>query len=164
MFFQSLPRKRVSPQKLHRVGVLLPRLSPDEFERVESHASPWTRRSTAPTDHVMIRRIFDEDAIGLGSVGGCIPQRMAAEIYQVALDAADLSTGCRLAVLDRPSSWVPSSRGRNMSRAVILGMAVCLIVDSRTRPLLLPILSYSILPRYHTMASSQPGAMTMQSP
>ena len=157
----------MSPQKLHRVGVLLPRLSPDEFERVESHASPWTRRSTAPTDHVMIRRIFDEDAIGLGSVGGCIPQRMAAEIYQVALDAAGLSTGCRLAVLDRPSSWVPSCRGRNMSRAIILGMAVCLILqllqsrqnpvddgklgllaDSGTRPLLVP---YSILPRYLTV-------------
>ena len=116
----------MSPQELHRIGVLLPRLSPDEFERVESHASPWTRRSTAPTDHVMIRRLFDDDATGLGSVGRGIPQRMAAEMYHVALDAAGLSTGCRLAVLGRSSSWGPLSRGRNMVRAVILGMAVCL--------------------------------------
>jgi len=156
----------VSPQELHRIGVLLPILSPDEFERVESHASPWTRRSTAPTDHVMIRRLFDDDATGLGSVGRCIPQRMAAEMYHVALDAAGLSTGCRLAVLGRSSSWGPLTRGRNMARAVILGMAVCLIfqllqsrqnpvdgglVDAGTRPLLVPILSDSILPRYLTM-------------
>ena len=162
------PRKRVSPQELHRIGVLLPRLSPDEFERVESHASPWTRRSTAPTDHVMIRRFFGDDATGLGSVGRGIPQRMAAEMYHVALDAAGLSTGCRLAVLGRSSSWGPLSRGRNMVRAVILGMAVCLsfqllqsrqnrvdggrlLVDAGTRSLLVPILSDSVLPRYLTM-------------
>ena len=160
----------MSPQELHRIGVLRPILSPDEFERVESHASPWTRRSTAPTDHVMIRRLFDDDAIGLGSVGRCIPQRMAAEMYHVALDAAGLSTGCRLAVLGRSSSWGPLSRGRNMVRAVILGMAVCLgfqllqsrqnpvdggrlglLVDDGTRSLLVPILSDSVLPRYLTM-------------
>jgi len=102
----------------------------------------------------MIRRLFDDDAIGLGSVGRCIPQRMAAEMYHVALDAAG----------------GPLSRGRNMVRAVILGMAVCLgfqllqsrqnpvdggrlglLVDAGTRSLLVPILSDSVLPRYLTM-------------
>jgi hypothetical protein len=36
----------VHDYQLQRIGVLLPRLSANEYERSESHTSPWMRRST----------------------------------------------------------------------------------------------------------------------
>jgi hypothetical protein len=133
----------------------------------------------------MVRRIFDGANLH-GSV--CqYPRRTAAKEYRIALDAAGLSTGCRLVVLHSLSFWSASTKGsRKIARAVILGTALCLIsrllqsmqnpinggrlrflTDARTRSYLVPFTNYSMLNQYPSTgflsASGDDAAASMPS-
>jgi hypothetical protein len=115
----------------------------------------------------MIQRIFEVSSFG--DVSRRLLYRVTAEMHRIALDAACLSTGCRLVALGRPPFLGAPSKGRSVARAlVILIIALCfvsrlqqskqqncldsgrlgLLANDETRQSLVPMPNNFKLPRY----------------